>query len=122
MLTCWIGFRYRGWHWEVQVGRRVQRHYRVMTEWIDKSACRQVKAGLILPVGIRPRYHRQAAQATAVGSPCTVPERCLTWALRNGEIDGIWGGLDGEQRRAPKMAWQLQQLITPSTSALQGKS
>jgi len=54
MLTCWIGFRYRGWHWEVQVGRRVQRHYRVMTEWIDKSACRQVKAGLILPVGIRP--------------------------------------------------------------------
>jgi hypothetical protein len=60
MLTCWIGFRYRGWHWEVQVGRRVQRHYRVMTEWINKSACRQVKAGLILPVGIRPRYHRQA--------------------------------------------------------------
>jgi WhiB family redox-sensing transcriptional regulator len=71
-----------------------------MTEWIDQAACRRFDAELFFPVGSGPAAARQAARAKAVCACCPVSEQCLTWALCNGEVDGIWGGLDVDERRA----------------------
>jgi WhiB family redox-sensing transcriptional regulator len=70
-----------------------------MNEWIDMAACRRFDAELFFPVGSGPAAARQAARAKAVCASCSVSEQCLAWALRNAEIDGIWGGLDVEERR-----------------------
>ena len=106
-LSWRIHLSYHSWRWEDQVRRRARRHHRTMTEWMDKAACRHVNAELFFPVGSGPATARQVARAKAVCSCCPVTERCLTWAMHSGEIDGIWGGLDGDERRALKRKAQL---------------
>ncbi|NMH99804.1 WhiB family transcriptional regulator [Pseudonocardia acidicola] len=71
-----------------------------MTEWIDRAACRQFDAELFFPVGSGAPAKRQTARAKAVCACCQVTAECLDFALRNGEVDGVWGGLDAEERRA----------------------
>lgn len=45
-------------------------------------------------------YRRQAEDARAVCDDCPVSAECLDDALRAGATDGVWGGLDPDQRRA----------------------
>ena len=54
-----------------------------------------------------PTEPESVARAKAVCSCCPVTERCLTWAMHSGEIDGIWGGLDGDERRTLKRKAEL---------------
>ena len=37
--------------------------------------------------------------AKAVCRGCEVIDECLTWALDNGEMHGVWGGLSERERR-----------------------
>lgn len=83
-----------------QAGRSALLHHRSMTGWVDKAACRQFDPELFFPLGSGPAAARQAARAKAVCACCQVSAQCLTWALQNGEVDGIWGGLDADERRA----------------------
>ncbi len=71
-----------------------------MTGWVEKAACRQFDPELFFPLGSGPAAARQAARAKAVCACCQVSAQCLGWALRHREVDGIWGGLDAEERRA----------------------
>jgi WhiB family redox-sensing transcriptional regulator len=41
----------------------------------------------------------QKAAARAICQECTVREECLTFAVKNGEKYGVWGGLDDIERR-----------------------
>ncbi|MGH3900767.1 MAG: WhiB family transcriptional regulator [Pseudonocardiaceae bacterium] len=71
-----------------------------MTEWIDRAACRRFDPELFFPIGSGTASTRQAARAKAVCGCCPVSEECLILALRSGEVDGIWGGLDASERRS----------------------
>lgn len=83
-----------------QDGQPLLLHHRSMTGWVEKAACRQFDPELFFPLGSGPATAHQAAQAKAVCACCQVSAQCLTWALRHREVDGIWGGLDAEERRA----------------------
>ncbi len=48
---------------------------------------------------IRPIYtHERAAKMVCMG--CPYQARCLTYALENPELSGIWGGTNERQRNA----------------------
>lgn len=90
----------RLWHCEDQVSGQAGRHHWTMNEWIGSAACRRFDAELFFPVGSGPASAHQAARAKAVCAYCPVAKECLAWALRNGKVHGIWGGLDTDERRA----------------------
>jgi WhiB family redox-sensing transcriptional regulator len=69
--------------------------------WAESAACAQVDPDLWFP------EQGQAAMtraAKAICAACPVRAECLGYALRRGEVHGIWGGLDYTQRRQ----WQRQ--------------
>lgn len=71
-----------------------------MTEWMDRARCRDVDPELFFPVGAGPAAVRRAELAKKVCLRCTVRAECLRWALAREAGDGVWGGLDAEERRA----------------------
>ena len=75
-----------------------------MIGWIDRAACRRFDPELFFPIGLGTASTCQAARAKAVCACCPVSEDCLTLALRSGEVEGIWGGLDADERRELMMA------------------
>lgn len=57
------------------------------------------------PPGIKPKSYGAHAKAICNGTrpgtiPCPELEACLLWALAMDERDGIWAGLDAEERAA----------------------
>jgi WhiB family redox-sensing transcriptional regulator len=66
-------------------------------EWQQDAACRNHPTSLFYPPhGVS---HAQVDAARAICATCSVQEECLTYALDNKEIFGIWGGLSERQRR-----------------------
>ncbi len=62
--------------------------------WRNDAACRDVDTAIFfseLPEGIE--------AAKAVCAPCPVREVCLYFALTTRQDNGVWGGLDEDQRR-----------------------
>ncbi|CAL9672450.1 WhiB family transcriptional regulator [Streptomyces sp. enrichment culture] len=71
----------------------------VNTNWRDRSACREEDPDLFFPIGNTGPALLQIEEAKAVCRRCPVMERCLQWALENGQEHGVWGGLDEDERR-----------------------
>ena len=67
--------------------------------WRDHAACRGVDPDLFYPPA-----GALGADAKAVCRGCDVREECLTYALDNGEKQGIWGGLSERERRRIRSA------------------
>jgi WhiB family redox-sensing transcriptional regulator len=70
--------------------------------WPDAAACRDasVDPELFFPVTESgPVARRQILAAKTVCARCAVADQCRDWALRNGEPDGIWGGMTTIERR-----------------------
>ena len=61
--------------------------------WHYDAACQAVDREVFFRDGAR------SDEAKAVCAVCTVVEPCLEWALQMPERDGVWGGLDPEERR-----------------------
>ncbi|MGV9942421.1 WhiB family transcriptional regulator [Streptomyces sp. NPDC003401] len=74
----------------------------VNTNWRDRSACREEDPDLFFPIGNTGPALLQIEEAKAVCRRCPVMERCLQWALENGQEHGVWGGLDEDERRRMK--------------------
>ena len=74
-----------------------------MTDWTLEAACAETG-----DVGFFPPYWdenvsksdriMEARAAVAVCRGCGVREECLSYALENPEVEGIWGGLRRSQR------------------------
>lgn len=64
-----------------------------------RAACRDVDPELFFPVGDSGPAQVQTAEAKAVCHTCDVTLRCLEWALRTGQAEGVLGGLDPAERR-----------------------
>ena len=67
---------------------------RTDTAWRQEAACRDLDTDLFFPV-----TEEEAGPAKAVCATCPVREACLEFALLTRQDDGVWGGLDGAERR-----------------------
>ncbi len=68
--------------------------------WREHGACRFEDPELFFPLGESGLSLRQIEQARAVCHRCPVLHECRSWALRNREYDGVWGGMTARERRA----------------------
>ena len=66
--------------------------------WRSAAACRFADPDLFFPVSSSGRALEQVAEAKAICAGCPVRPECLAFALRTGQLHGVWGGL-GEQER-----------------------
>lgn len=64
--------------------------------WLDDVACAEVDPALWYPE----QGHEDDAQtAREICGACAVSTDCRQWAVDNGELGGIWGGLTQRERR-----------------------
>ena len=63
-------------------------------DWQDDGLCKESD-----PEAFFPEKGGSTKQAKAVCRRCPITEKCLQYALENGERYGIWGGQSEHQRR-----------------------
>ncbi|WP_078591899.1 WhiB family transcriptional regulator [Streptomyces megasporus] len=68
--------------------------------WRELAACHGEDPELFFPIGDGDAAARQTERARAVCRRCPVARACRSWAVRNGEVEGIWGGTTASERRA----------------------
>ena len=61
--------------------------------WQERAAC-FVEPDVFFPIS-----EEEAGPALAFCGACPIREECLSWALKNGERYGVWGGTTEQQRR-----------------------
>ncbi len=86
------------------------------TEWRAAGACLSADPDLFFPIASGGVAVKETARALRICARCQVRQECLDFAMRNGEMDGIWGGTTPEERtrtrrqrtraRARRPAWQ----------------
>jgi WhiB family transcriptional regulator, redox-sensing transcriptional regulator len=86
------------------------------TEWRAAGACLSADPDLFFPVATGAVAARDMKRAQQVCARCQVRQECLDFAMRTGEMHGIWGGTTPEERirarrqrnRAPRTrpTWQ----------------
>ncbi|HEX6473348.1 MAG TPA: WhiB family transcriptional regulator [Streptosporangiaceae bacterium] len=74
--------------------------------WTLHAACRGHDPELFYPVSFAGSALLDVARAKAICAGCSVRADCLSWALRAGEPDGVWGGTTPEERRHLRHARQ----------------
>lgn len=62
--------------------------------WRQDAACRELDTAIFFP-----ESDADADFAKAVCATCPVREACLEFALITRQDDGVWGGLDENERR-----------------------
>lgn len=70
------------------------------TEWRTLGACRSADPDLFFPISSAGPARGQIAQAKAVCARCQVRRECLSFALKNHQVDGVWGGTSAEERQS----------------------
>jgi WhiB family redox-sensing transcriptional regulator len=63
-------------------------------DWRLDAACRDLDTAIFFP-----EDEGEVAVAKAVCASCPVREACLNFALVTRQDDGVWGGLDENERR-----------------------
>lgn len=67
---------------------------RSVSAWRVDAACRDLDVALFFP---EPGVDAGGAKAICAG--CPVREACLEFAIASHQDDGVWGGLDENERR-----------------------
>ena len=75
------------------------------TDWRAAGACRSADPDLFFPIATGVVAVRKALRICA---GCGVRQQCLDFAMRNGEMNGVWGGTTAEERIRARRA-QLRQ-------------
>jgi WhiB family redox-sensing transcriptional regulator len=68
--------------------------------WWTRAACASADPELFFPISYSGPALRQVAQAKAICARCPIQQECLSYALDAGSIQGVWGGMTEEERRA----------------------
>lgn len=63
-------------------------------DWRKDAACRKLDTAIFFADDAQ-----NVAKAKAVCAACPVREACLDFALTTRQDDGVWGGLDENERR-----------------------
>lgn len=74
------------------------------TDWQAQAACAGRNAELFFPIGQAGPAVERTFEAKVVCTGCAVREPCLQWSLDLGVDDGVWGGLDPDERRKLRFA------------------
>lgn len=69
-------------------------------EWFARAACQDAEPDLFFPIGDSGALVDEVTAAKRICARCTVAADCLRYALDNGVVHGVWGGLDEVERRA----------------------
>lgn len=69
-------------------------------DWQKDAACLGEDPELFFPIGNSGPGQLQAEEAKSVCRRCPVMERCLTWAVTLGSVEGVWGGTTEGERLA----------------------
>ncbi|MDP9846654.1 WhiB family redox-sensing transcriptional regulator [Streptosporangium lutulentum] len=64
--------------------------------WATRGACREIDPEVFFPLTQSAEHE---ARAKAVCERCPVLKECRAYAIREGEPEGIWGGLTVKERR-----------------------
>jgi WhiB family redox-sensing transcriptional regulator len=64
--------------------------------WRSSAACAGSNSDVFFPA---PEDEAAIARAKAICESCPVREACLQYALATNQSDGIWGGMDSQERR-----------------------
>jgi WhiB family transcriptional regulator, redox-sensing transcriptional regulator len=67
-------------------------------QWRWVAACRSADPDLFFPISDSGPALEQTAKAKATCAACQVRRECLAFALRTGQIYGIWGGTTEHER------------------------
>ena len=62
-------------------------------EWMNHAACRDIDIDVFFPMA-----QEGVDKAAAVCRDCSVRQECLTFALENSDLSGVWGGTSNRQR------------------------
>lgn len=71
-----------------------------INDWQRDAACTSHDPELFFPIGHATPAQAQLERARRICRSCPVQTPCLEWALRVGVDDGVWGGLDEQERRS----------------------
>lgn len=69
-------------------------------DWRDAAACLDADPDLFFPIGAAGPALSQVTEAKRICRACPVRQRCLSWALGQAVLSGVWGGTTEEERRA----------------------
>jgi WhiB family transcriptional regulator, redox-sensing transcriptional regulator len=67
--------------------------------WHEEAACQDGDPELFFPIGNTGPALMQIAEAKAVCGRCPVVADCLAWAVKVGQVEGVWGGTTESERR-----------------------
>ena len=67
-------------------------------QWRQAAACRSADPDLFFPISDSGPAREQTAQAKAICATCRVRRECLAFALRTGQVHGVWGGTTEHER------------------------
>lgn len=75
-----------------------------MSDWRYRAACRDEDPELFFPPSEVGPGAEQIVEAKAVCRRCPVVAECLSQAMGEGQIHGVWGAMTPDERRALKRA------------------
>ena len=81
-------------------------------QWRSVAACRSADPELFFPISDSGPALEQAAKAKTICASCRVQRECLTFALRTGQLHGIWGGTTEHERAAARRTTLSEQPVT----------
>jgi WhiB family redox-sensing transcriptional regulator len=73
------------------------------TDWRTAGACLSADPDLFFPIAVGPvavgtAAGNEVSRALRICDGCQVRRQCLDFAIRTGEVNGIWGGTTPEER------------------------
>ena len=78
-------------------------------DWRLAAACRDLDPDLFFPIGTTGPSVSQIAEAKQVCGTCPVQKACLSWAIKNYQDHGIWGGATELERQALRRTVNVRQ-------------
>ena len=81
-------------------------------QWRSVAACRSADPDLFFPISDSGPAVAQAVTAKAICATCRVRPECLVFALRTGQVHGIWGGTTEHERTAVRLRALSEQPVT----------
>lgn len=79
--------------------------------WRESAACLGADTELFFPVGFAGPAASDIQAAKAFCARCPVRACCLTYALDTGQMAGVWGGYDENERRLMRQGWRRSALM-----------
>ncbi len=88
-----------------------------ITDWRALAACMTADPDLFFPISPAGPARDQVTQAKAICAGCQVQRPCLDFALRTGQVHGVWGGTTEEERQRLRRQQQRAARSQPGNQA-----